>query len=85
MIEGLIFGLLGFFLSAGIFAAGYYMGRKSVPPPPAAPAHTTTEEERVEQEKLRDKLREEQDAFHTLLSYNRDLAYGIHPDRKPGM
>lgn len=81
----IVFGLLGFLIGAGFFVLGFVVGRRTLPPPPAAPAHVMTEEERVAQEKMRDKLREEQDAFHTLLSYNRDLAYGIQPDRKPGM
>ena len=86
MIE-ILLGLLGASLGVGFFILGFHLGRKSVPPmpPPAAPAHVTTAEEEAAQEKLRERLREEQNAFHTLLSYNRDLAYGIEPERGPGM
>lgn len=85
MLIGFISGLIGFILGSAIFYAGYRMGQKmNLPPPPAAPAHITTEAEEAELEKMRDRLREEQEAFHTLLNYNKDIAYGQYPDRKLG-
>lgn len=87
MAVDIFLGLLGVVIGAGIFIAGFVLGRKSVipPTPPAAPAHTYTAAEEAEMLKERERLREEQDAFHQLLSYNRNLAYGIEPERGSGM
>ena len=78
----MLFGLLGFLLGAGIFYAGYRFGQRDIPTPPAAPAHTYTAAEEADLQKQREQLREEQDAFKQLMSYNMNLAYDIQPDRK---
>ena len=83
----MMFGLLGAAIGAGLFILGFEYGKRSVaaaPPPPAAPVHIATEDEERKLQEAREKLREEQNAFHSLLNYNANMAYNIEPDRKIG-
>ena len=67
-------GLFGFILSAGIFALGFYAGRKSKQPV----AKAEISEEAQEQARLeRERLIEDQKAFRVLTGYSADIAYGI--------
>lgn len=76
-----LLGLLGAALGLAFFACGFYFGRKSAGVPKAAEITGAiklepTEEEKAEIEEARDRLRSEQNAFHDLLGYNADVAYG---------
>ena len=81
----LLYGLLGAAIGAGLFILGFEFGKRSIaaaPPPPATPAHVQTEEEERKLQEARERLREEQNAFHSLLNYNANMAYNIEPDRR---
>lgn len=67
----LLLGLLGAALGAVFFIAGFTVGRKSVAPP-----RPVENREERDEETERERLREEQRAFHDLLGYNADVAYG---------
>ena len=77
-----LLGLLGAALGLAFFACGFYFGRKVQPASARAEEFTgaimqePTEEEKAEIEEERDRLRSEQNAFHELLGYNADVAYG---------
>lgn len=76
-----LLGLLGAALGLAFFACGFYFGRKSTGAPKAAEItgaimSEPTEEEKAAIEEARDRLRSEQNAFHDLLGYNADVAYG---------
>ena len=77
-----LLGLLGAALGLAFFACGFYFGRKTVQVVPRAEEFTgaimpePTEEEKAAIEEERDRLRSEQNAFHDLLGYNADVAYG---------
>ena len=61
-----IFGMLGAFLVLAAFACGWLLGAKgkrSAPPEPPGDAE-------------RERLANEQLAFHTLLRYSPEIAYG---------
>ena len=77
-----LLGLLGAALGLAFFACGFYFGWK-VRAVPKAEEHTgaikppePTEAEKAAIEEERDRLRAEQNAFHDLLGYNADVAYG---------
>ena len=79
-----LLGLLGAALGLAFFACGFYFGRKTQPvqsakKPTGAVMSEPTEEEKAEVEKERDRLIAEQNAFHDLLGYNADVAYGRAP------
>lgn len=78
MIE-MLCGLLGAALGLAFFAAGFCFGRKSVGSGKitGADKYQPTEDELAEQEKVRERLRQEQEAFHDLVGYSADVAYGI--------
>lgn len=77
-----LLGLLGAALGLAFFACGFYFGRKAIQVVPRAEEFTganlsePTEEEKAAIEEERDRLRSEQNAFHDLLGYNADVAYG---------
>lgn len=77
-----LLGLLGAALGLAFFACGFYFGRKARTVPARAEEYTganlsePTEEEKAAIEAERDRLRSEQNAFHDLLGYNADVAYG---------
>ena len=80
-----LLGLLGAALGLAFFACGFcfgsHVGRKSADVPKAAEITSAvvpepTEEEKAAIEEARDRLRSEQNAFHDLLGYNADVAYG---------
>ena len=77
-----LLGLLGAALGLTFFACGFWMGRRSIGVPKAneftgAIQVQPTEEEKAQIEKERARLRSEQNAFHDLLGYNADVAYGV--------
>lgn len=72
----LLLGLLGAALGAVFFIAGFTVGRKSVAAATPAPPENR---EGLDEETERERLREEQRAFHDLLGYNADVAYGRKP------
>ncbi len=71
-----LLGLLGAVLGAGLFISGVLFGRGLFPARPAAPP-AETEEERASIEAQRERLRQDQAAFHELLGYNAAVAYGL--------
>ena len=77
-----LLGLLGAALGLAFFACGFYFGRKVQSVPARAEEFTgaimpePTAEEKAKIEEERDRLRSEQNAFHDLLGYNADVAYG---------
>lgn len=77
-----LLGLLGAALGLAFFACGFYFGRKAVQVVPREEEFTgaimpePTAEEKAKIEEERDRLRSEQNAFHDLLGYNADVAYG---------
>jgi len=78
----LLLGLLGAALGLAFFAAGFWFGRKSAVVPKAAELTGAimpepTDEEKAAIEKERDRLRSEQNAFHNLLGYSANVAYGV--------
>ena len=73
MIEFLC-GFAGFLFSLGVFALGFYVGKKSTAAPPKAVA----DEEELERARLeRQRLEEDQAAFRLLTGYSADIAYGV--------
>lgn len=73
----LLLGLLGAALGAAFFMAGFWFGRRTTSTPPLArEGYTPTAEEEAAIEEERERLREEQAAFHDLMGYNADVAYG---------
>lgn len=76
-----LLGLLGAALGLAFFACGFYFGRKSIVPKTeeftGANMSEPTAEEKAASEKERDRLRSEQNAFHNLLGYNANVAYGV--------
>ena len=78
MIE-MLCGLLGAALGLAFFAAGFWFGRKSMGngKVTGATEYQPSEEELAEQERQRERLRQEQEAFHDLVGYSADVAYGI--------
>lgn len=83
-MTSILLGLLGAALGAVFFIAGFWFGRKSTADvkTPAVPSYTPSEADMAEIEKERERLRQEQAAFHDLLGYNADVAYGRQ--RMPG-
>ena len=83
-MTSILLGLLGAALGAVFFMAGFWFGRKSTADAktPAVPSYTPSEADMAEIEKERERLRQEQTAFHDLLGYNADVAYGRQ--RMPG-
>ena len=78
-MTSVLLGLLGAALGAVFFMVGFWFGAKSskVQIQSAALAlNEPSEAEQAEIEKMRDRLRQEQEAFHDLLGYNADVAYG---------
>lgn len=76
----IVLGMFGALTGAVLFYAGYRLGEdRATPEKPAAVAPASpTEEELGRLESERDRLREEQRAFHDLLGYNADIAYGVN-------
>ena len=75
MIEFLC-GLLGFVLSLGIFALGFYFGRKVGAAPAAVERDPLTETELEKIRKERERMEQDQAAFRLLTGYSADIAYG---------
>ena len=82
----ILLGLLGAALGAAFFMAGFWFGAKGTAKVQSQSATLAlseqSEAERAEIEKMRDRLRQEQEAFHNLLGYNADVAYGVQ--KMPG-
>lgn len=76
-----LLGLLGAALGLAFFACGFYFGRKSAAVPArgytGADKSEPTEEEKAEIARERERLRSEQNAFHNLMGYGPDVAYGV--------
>ena len=78
-MTSVLLGLLGAALGAVFFMVGFWFGRKSIVTskvPLQMSLNEPSEAEQAEIEKMRDRLRQEQEAFHDLLGYNADVAYG---------
>ena len=75
-----LFGMLGFLLGWVLFYAGYRAGRDLREPAEAVPQRVEkvepTVDEAAQLEKERERLRAEQRAFHDLIGYSADVAYG---------
>lgn len=78
-MTSILLGLLGAALGAVFFIAGFLFGRKTaaIHTAPAAPQYEPTEADLAEIEKQRDRLRQDQEAFHDLMGYSADVAYGV--------
>jgi len=74
MIEVLL-GLLGAAIGAAFFIAGFQLGKKNAVVVERRD-FTADERDAAAVEEERERLREEQRAFHDLLGYNADVAYG---------
>lgn len=75
----ILLGLIGMLIGIAIFYAGFRMGQESRAPEKAAARELVepSEEEALRISEERERLRMEQRAFHDLLGYNADVAYGI--------
>ena len=77
-MTSILLGLLGAALGAAFFVSGFLFGRKTAPIHNApVPQYEPTEADLAEIEKQRDKLRQDQEAFHDLMGYSADVAYGV--------
>lgn len=70
-----LLGMLGFAFAWILFYCGYHAGLKAAEPV-VKEQEPPSEEEAAAIEAERDRLRAEQAAFHDLLGYNADVAYG---------
>lgn len=80
-MTSILLGLLGAALGVGFFVAGFALGRRSA----AAPAPVEKTPSEIEQEELereREKLKADQAAFHEMMGYSADIAYGLK--KRPG-
>ena len=75
-MTSILLGLLGAALGAGFFMAGFMFGRKSAALAPTAEERQPTETEQAELERERERLKAEQAAFHEMMGYSADIAYG---------
>lgn len=73
-----LFGMLGAVLGVVLFMCGFYAGAKVAEPPrvEAPQKLAPSAEETAQLEKERERLRAEQRAFHDLIGYSADVAYG---------
>lgn len=81
----ILLGLVGALIGVGLFVGGFFIGYwekseayepEDVQPIREEPELSTEDEERRIAEE-RQRLREDQKAFHDLLGYNADVAYGV--------
>lgn len=76
-MTSILLGLLGAALGAGFFIAGFMFGRRSaVPAERTVREYVPSEDETAEIEKERERLKEDQAAFHQMMGYSADVAYG---------
>lgn len=77
----ILLGLLGAALGAAFFIAGFFFGRKTMPVRSAVSVkeYEPSEADLAEIEKERERLRQDQKAFHDLVGYSADVAYGGRP------
>ena len=78
-MTSILLGLLGAALGAGFFIAGFMFGRKSIVTskvPLQMSLNEPSEAEQAEIEKERERLKEDQAAFHQMMGYSADVAYG---------
>jgi hypothetical protein len=75
----ILLGMVGMLLGIAIFYAGYRMGLESRAPTKVVAQELVEpdEAEAAELEAARERLRQDQAAFHDLLGYNADVAYGV--------
>lgn len=80
-MTSILLGLLGAALGAAFFIAGFLFGRKTAPvknaEPQAVEKYVPSEADLAEVEKQRERLRQDQQAFHELMGYSADVAYGV--------
>lgn len=81
MIEFLC-GFLSFALAIGIFAMGYFFGRKSGG---TVKKDDPGEDEQARARKEREQLEQDQAAFRMLTGYSADIAYGLVEIPKEGI
>lgn len=75
-MTSVLLGLLGAALGAVFFTAGFLLGRRSVPAYAPPEKRQPSEKELAEIEEERERLKEDQAAFHELMGYSADVAYG---------
>ena len=76
-MTSILLGLLGAALGAAFFIAGFLFGRKTAPIHNApVKSFEPSEADLAEVEKQRERLRQDQEAFHELMGYSADVAYG---------
>lgn len=77
-MTSILLGLLGAALGAAFFIVGFLFGRRTAPTiiAPQAKEYEPSEADLAEIEKQRDRLRQDQEAFHDLMGYSADVAYG---------
>ena len=75
----ILLGMVGMLIGIAIFYAGYRMGLDSRAPTKVVAQELVEpdEAEAAELAEARERLRQDQAAFHDLLGYNADVAYGV--------
>lgn len=73
----LIIGLVGALICIGVFIGGFFLG-KAQPKAWVPPKEELTPEEIAKIKEEREALIAEQKAYHTLVNYNADQAYGMN-------
>lgn len=82
-IMPLLYGFFGAIITMGLFALGAYAGWSAnkhfnhAPTSGGPTPFTPTEAEIEEAKRQRKKFQEEQEAFHSVMSYSADMAYGL--------
>ena len=75
----ILLGMVGMLIGIAIFYAGYRMGLESREPTKGVAQEPVEpdEAEAAELEAARERLRQDQAAFHELIGYSADVAYGL--------
>lgn len=81
----ILLGLVGALIGVGLFVGGFFIGywekSEAYEPEDVQPIREEpeppTEEEKIRIADERERLREDQQAFHELMGYNADVAYGV--------
>ena len=80
----ILLGMIGMLIGIAVFYAGFRMGLESRAPEKVVAQELVepSEEEALRISEERERLRMEQQAFHDLLGYNADVAYGLKTSAK---
>ena len=73
----IVIGMLGALVGVGLFIFGFYLGKQMCEEKTRTTVAENTDEEMAEIRAERERLIEEQKAFHTLMDYNANVAYGL--------